>query len=223
MEFLREILGDELYAQFAERVNAHNGDEANKEKQIKIANLAGGEYVGKGKYDALNELLAGKQTELDTANGLIDDLKKTSKGNEEMQGKITAYEGQVQQLQQQLQETKIKSALKVALLSEKVQDVDYLSYKVNEKLRADGKTLELDENENIKGWNEILGGLKTQFPAQFESSNGTRKVLGDNRLPTGDDGPMTVTKEQFLKMGYNDRLKLKQENEQLFKQLTNRN
>lgn len=219
MEFLREILGDELYAQFSERINAHNGDEANKEKQIKIANLAGGEYVGKGKYDALNETLTGKQTELDAANVLIDNLQKASKGNDEMQGQITAYKGQVEQLQQQLQETKIKSALKVALLSEKVQDVDYLSYKVNEKLREDGKTLELDENENIKGWNDILGGLKTKFPAQFESGSGMRKVLGDNRLPTGDDGHATVTKEQFSKMGYGSRVKLRQSDPELYDQM----
>ena len=57
MEFLKEILGEELYKQFEEKINAHNGDEANKDKQIKLANLSSGEYVGKGKYDALDELL----------------------------------------------------------------------------------------------------------------------------------------------------------------------
>ena len=88
MEFLKEILGEELYAQFAEKLNAYNGDAANKDKQIKLANLGGGEYVGKGKYDALQAMLDGKETELTTANGLIADLKKGTKGNEELQGKI---------------------------------------------------------------------------------------------------------------------------------------
>ena len=87
MEFLKEILGEELYAQFAEKLNAYNGDAANKDKQIKLANLGGGEYVGKGKYDALQAMLDGKETELTTANGLIADLKKGTKGNEELQGK----------------------------------------------------------------------------------------------------------------------------------------
>ena len=56
----------------------------------------------------------------------------------------------------------------------------------------------------------------------FESAstgNDGFQVLGNNKLPTGDGGNVTVTKEQFLNMGYNDRLKLKQENEQLYKQL----
>lgn len=34
MEFLKAILGDELYAQLAEKLNAHNGDEANKDRFV---------------------------------------------------------------------------------------------------------------------------------------------------------------------------------------------
>lgn len=184
MEFLKSILGDDLYKQLEEKLNAHNGAEANKENQIKLANLGGGEYVGKGKYDALSEQLTGKQTELDTANQLIAELKKSTKGNEELQGKISGYETQVAELQKQLDETKMKAALKVALLSEKALDVDYLTYKINEKLKEQGKSLELDENENIKGWNDMLSGLKTQFPAQFETGKG--KGIDPNPLPAGE-------------------------------------
>ncbi len=125
MDFLKEILGEELFAQIAEKINAHNGDEANKDKQIKLGNLGTGEYVSKAKHDALQALLTGKETELSTANGLIAELKKGTKGNEDFQTKITGYETQVAELQKQLVETKIKSALKVALLSEKALDIDY--------------------------------------------------------------------------------------------------
>ncbi len=115
MEFLKEVLGEDLFKQFETALNAHNGNESNKDKQIKLANLSSGEYVGKGKYDALQTLLDGKTTELDTANGLIAELKKGTKGNEELQSKISGYETQVADLQKQLAETKLKSAIKVAL------------------------------------------------------------------------------------------------------------
>lgn len=209
MEFLKEILGEVLFNQFAEKLNAYNGNEANRDKQIKLANLASGEYVGKGKYDALNELLAGKQTELDTANGLITELKKGTKGNEDLQGKITAYEGQVQQLQEQLQETKIKSAIKVALLGAKVLDVDYLTFKLNEKLKEKNETLELDENENIKGWDEKLEGLKAQFPTQFETS--AAKKIEANKLPENNEDKK-MTRGDILKMPYSERAKFQSEN-----------
>lgn len=168
MEFLKEILGEELYNQFAEKINAYNGIEENKEKQIKIGNLGSGDYVSKLKYDDLDALLRGKTTELDTANKLIEDLKKSNKGDTELQGKVTAYETQVKQLQEQLQEEKISNAIKVALLSANASDLDYMTFKLKEK----GETFELDENGNVKGIEGIIDGLKKQFPTQFTTGSG---------------------------------------------------
>ena len=220
MEFLKELLGEELYTQIETKINEHNGNEANKDKQIKIGNLGSGEYVGKGKYDALQDLVNGKETELKSANDLIAELKKGTKGNEELQNKIGDYDAKVAELQKQLQETKIKSALKVALLSENVVDVDYLTFKLNEKLKEKGEALELDENENIKGWEDKLSGLKTQFPTMFSATGAdSYKVFIDNRLPGNDEGN-ALTREQFEKMGYQSRLKLKNEQPDIYAQMT---
>ena len=221
MEFLRAIIGDELFSQVKTAVDEYNGKEENKDKQIKLGNLGTGEYVGKGKYDALQELINGKDTELKSANDLIAQLKKDTKGNEELQGKITAYEGQVAELQAELAETKMKSAIKVALLSAKATDVDYLTFKLNESLKEKGETLELDENDNIKGWDSRLETLKTTFPTMFsagDGGNGEFKPLEGGKLPNPNQNN-TVTKEQFNAMTYDERVKLKQENEQLYKQL----
>jgi len=205
MEFLKEILGEELFAQVAEKINAHNGNEANKDNQIKIGNLGKGEYVASGKYNALQDTLAGKDAEIANANNLIAELKKESKGNAEMQQKFADYEAENAKLQQELQDTKLKSAIKVALLSEKAVDVDYLTFKLNEKLKEKGETLELDENDNIKGWEDRLSGLKTQFPTMFEGKGKDGyQVLGDNRLPEGDGERNTEPSSlaEALKMQY---------------------
>ncbi len=199
MEWLKEILGDALYAQFEQALNAYNGSEANKDKQVKLANLSSGEYVGKGKYDALQALLDGKTTELDTANGVIAELKKGTKGNEELQGKITNYENTVAQLQSELEKTKLDNAIQLALRDAKAVDPDYLAYKLREKYKPEELTL--DENGKVKGMDEKLSGLKTQFPAQFEAS-GQKKIL-ENRLQDGDHGdPEPKSLADALKMAY---------------------
>ncbi len=216
MEFLKEILGEDLYTKFEEKINEYNELDTNKEKQIKICNLNTGEYVAKSEYDSLGETLKSKEAELETANNLITDLKNSSNGNEDFQTKITGYETDIANLQEQLEETRLNSAVEVALLSAKASDVGYLMFKLTEK----GEKLELDENGNIKGWKDKLTGLKTQFPNMFESGNNDGyRVLGDNRLPGSDDLKVSATREEFLKMGYNERLKLKQENEELYKSL----
>ena len=222
MDFLKEILGEELFNQVAEKINAHNDNESNKDNQIKVGNLGKGEYVAQGKFAALQEALNGKDAELQSANDLISQLKKDTRGNADLQGKIGDYEAQVADLQAQLQDTKVKSAIKVALLSEKAVDVDYLTFKLHEKLQEKGETLELDENDNIKGWEDKLSGLKTQFPTMFESASADGyQVVGDNRLPDGDGERNSITKEQFEKIGYKSRVELRTNNPELYAELSN--
>lgn len=210
---LEELLGSELYAQVQAKLDAVNEKEPDKLKHVRYADLSEGEYVGKGKYDALQAKLDGQATELGKANNLIAQLKKDTKGNEELQGKITTYEGQVADLQKQLADTKMKSAVKVALLEAKASDIDYLTYKLNEKLKEKGETLELDDNENIKGWDAQLDGLKTQFPNMFEA--GQKKQIEPNKLPSGN-GSNGYTKSELLKKSYKERAELYEKDPEAF-------
>lgn len=219
---LEELLGAELYAQVQAKLDEVNGKEPDKLKHVRYADLSEGDYVAKGKYDALQVKYDGQTQELTSANELITQLKKGTKGNEELQGKISAYETQVTDLQNQLAETKMKAAIKVALLSEKAVDVDYLTFKLNEKLKEKGETLELDENDNIKGWSDKLSGLKTQFPNMFETSatGGDKKIIDPNKLPDGDDGK-TLTKSELLKKPYAERLQIYNENLEAYRAAMN--
>lgn len=146
------------------------------------------------------------------ATTLIEELKKGSKGNEQLQSKITAYETQVAELQAELEQTKIESAIKVALLSAKAVDVDYLTFKLKEK-----GEIKLDDQGNIKGIDDMLAGLKTQFPTQFESAS--QKKIDEHKLPDGDN-TKKISQEDFNKMGYQDRLKIYNENPELYAELS---
>lgn len=218
MEFLKAILGEELYNQFISKINEFNGDEANKDKQIKLANLTDGAYVSKDKYTSLETDLSGKDAELIKANKLIEELKKSTGKDEGLQQKITDYESEIETLKQENADLKTENALKFALVAAGAVDVDYLVFKAKEK-----GEVKLGDDGKIKGEDDLISGLKTQHPTMFEASgsnqqqNGNRRIL-ENNLPAGGKDK-TVTKEQFLKMGYNERMKLKQENPELFKQL----
>ena len=208
MEFLKKLLGDDLYSQLETKINEYNSTKTDKEKQIKLADIGSGNYVEKNEYEALNGQLNGKQTELETANALIEDLKKGNKSNDDLQSKISEFEEQVADLRTQLEETKLKSAVKVALMSENAVDVDYLTFKLNES----GETIELDENGNIKDWQDKISNLKTKFPKMFESGDsGGYKILGDNRLPNGG-GETVLTRNDILKKPYAERAALYSEN-----------
>lgn len=168
------------------------------------------------RYGKLKDEHTSKLTELEQANNLIGELKKSAKGNEDLEGKIKTYETEtIPQLQKQLEETKIKSAIKLSLLGEKAVDVDYLTYKLEEKLKENGETLQLDDNENIKGWSDKLASLKTQFPKMFKSSQS--KTVDPNKLPEPDNSNKGLTKADIFKMSYTDRAKYQSENPEEYK------
>ena len=218
MEFLKAFFGDKAitYDELVQAINAYNGDEKNKEKLIKMVNLTDGGYVSKDKYTNLETDLSGKTTELTKANNLIEELKESAGEDEETQQKIIAYETEIADLKKENAELKTENALKFALVAAGAVDVDYLVFKAKEK-----GEIKLGDDGKIKGEDDLITGLKTQHPAMFQVSNGNqqnnRKIL-ENNLPNGDNDK-TVTKEQFLKMGFNERMKLKEENPDLFKQL----
>ena len=62
-----------------------------------------------------------------------------------------------------------------------------------------------------------MKGLKTQFPVQFEASS--TKKIDEKKLDKPDD-KQTVTKDDFKKMGYQSRLKLFNENPELYNELS---
>ena len=151
--------------------------------------------------------------ERDEGKALIAELQKSNKGNEALQKQVADYEAKMAQIQAELEQTKLEAAIKVELLSSKALDVDYLTFKLKEK-----GELALDENGKVKGMEDKIAALKTQFPTQFESS-GKKNVL-ENKLPDDGDKGDAVTKEAFAKMGYQDRLKLFNEKPEAYAELT---
>lgn len=118
--------------------------------------------------------------QLEEANALIEKLKKGTSDNEELQGKITSYEETVTNLQKQLEQERLNASVKIALLSAGCKDVDYVTFKLKEK-----GDLFLDESGEIKGMDDKLAALKTQFPMQFESEKGDQVEV--KKLPSGED------------------------------------
>lgn len=162
-----------------------------------------------------HEALTTKDSE---SQKLIAELQKATKGQETVQAKITEYESTIQKLNDDLIQTKTESALKLGLIGAgaKASDVDYLIFKM---ANDPNWKAELDENGTIKGLDDKVKGMKTAYPSQFESS-GTKKI-DEKKLPETDPNKNgTITKEDFKRMGYDSRVKLKAENPELYKSLT---
>jgi hypothetical protein len=163
------------------------------------------------RYNKLKGDFDNQALQLGESTKLIEQLKAGTKDSEKLQGLITEHEGTIAQLQTELATAKLESAIKVALLNAKATDIEYMTFKLKEK-----GELELDENGQIKGIDDKIAGLKTQYPTQFENGTGNGMKIDANPLPQGNDPKQTMTKEEFNKLGYDSRVKLKQENPELY-------
>ena len=120
----------------------------------------------------------------------------------------------IAEMQAENNKIRVDNALERALLDAKVQDVDYVKYKLKEK-HVDG--FKLDDNGKIDGIGALLDEMKIQIPTQFEK---TEKKIEEKRLDKTDDSNGGITTEQFNKMDYHAKAKLFTENPEQYANLT---
>ena len=145
------------------------------------------------------------------------DLQSQIAQFEQLKAQLTsqAEEANKKIAEMQSENAKIKTdyALERALIEAKVQDVDYMKFKIKEK-HPDG--FKLDENGKIESINTVIDDLKVQFPNQFIK---TEKKIEEKKLEKSDDNNGGISSEQFSKMNYHERAKLFKENPEQYAEL----
>lgn len=143
----------------------------------------------------------GVNKQLTEAQALIEQLKKGTGDNEALQKKITEYETKVSELTAENEKLKVEGALKLALLDAgaKATDIDYLMFKAQNSDRE----IKLGDDGKVKGQEDLVAGLKTQFPSNFATVQ--NKQIQENKLEKGGGAggsaePKTLA--EALKMQY---------------------
>lgn len=208
MEFLKEILG-EGYGAFEKSVNDWNAKPENKEKQVRIANLETGEYVSKSKYDALDTARKGLETRLNTAE---TSLKKFSGIDpEELQGEITKLQGEMETqkttYETQIADMQFSSLLDAALSAAGARNVKSVKALLDVEALKQSK----DQTADIKA---AIEACQKENDYLF----GAREPINNSVGPTGAS-IIKMTKEEFRKLGYKERLELKQKNPEKYNEL----
>lgn len=161
MEFLKEILGEDLFNQVKNKVSSYN-EKADKDKRVSIANVNGDEYVTKAKYSQLETDLNNTKTSLSTAQTTIEDLKKSNGSNADLQQKVSDYETKIANLEATGKAEKAKMlkeiAIKDALYAEKAKHPELLISKF------DLSKIILDE----KG-EKVVSGIEDQMKSNKET------------------------------------------------------
>lgn len=195
MDFLKNLFGDKQlsYDELVKAVEAHNN--ADKDNQIKIANLAGGEYISKEKYDA-------KEKELAKANEQLTTLNDTVKG----------FDGEKKDL-----DKKIKELQKQYDTDTKTLKHDFAKQTAINKFFSDHKSkhegllrkefdldkLSIDDNGNVLGLEDQGKTILESYADLFEASLTGITPVNPEGAGTPPKDPSKMTYEEFAALEEN--------------------
>ena len=166
MEFLKEILGEELYAQVAAKLEGN--------KDVKLANLASGDYVSKAKYESDMQAKETRIQELTQSVKDFDgvDVKQLQKDVNDWK---TKYD-------HDLEETKRDSAIRLAIAKSGT-----LSEKALMGL-LDKDKIKLDKDGNLTGLDEQIEAIKKEDSFLFKTAEPEKPNKGVDVKLDGDHG-----------------------------------
>ena len=182
----------------------------------KIVEDYGKNYVSKAQFNATNEEKKAAKTELAQIKTELDGLKDKAKGNEELSKQIEELkkqsEAREQEYAQKVKNMEIDGIVDRALLTAKAKSVKA----VRALLDLNGAEV---EDGKIKGLDKQIEKLVTEAGYLFGDDKPNVKGAtpgnpGSNK-PTGG-----VTKEQFNKMSYSERVQLYNDDKEAYDRLT---
>ena len=162
----------------------------------------------KARVDDLTEQLNVKETTISEKNNKIAELEKV-----DVEAIKTAeYERGKTDGSKEIEVFKKQNALDKALSKYKAKDTSILSKMLDmEKVKYN------DKFEIVEGLEEQINSIKESHDYLFNSDKTLPTFSGDIKQP----GSNQITKEVFNKMGYKERVKLYNENKELYDQLKN--
>lgn len=174
---LKELLGEDLFNQVAEKAGEH-----------KIAVVSDGSYIPKAKFDEKLQEVKEYKKQIEERDQQLEDLGEKAKGHEDLTKRIEELTAQnektKQEYEQKIQQQAFDHALGNALSGAKVKNPKAV------KALLDMDTIKLD-GDTLKGLDEQLNQLKESDSYLFESeeSNTPKPVFSQGqhqKQPQGD-------------------------------------
>ena len=187
-EFLKPVLGDELFTQFSEKMNNAQG--------ITLANVADGSYIPKTKFDEVN-------TKLRTANNTITTLKDQLETAQGQSGDAEGLRQQISTLKGDIasRDATIASIQKKHRVMEDLRDMGCRNPKVVMSLLDLEKISEKDDK--LEGLTEQTDALRKSDGYLFTNVPGSNGgFAGKPGAGSEDDGNINAAMNTALRSAF---------------------
>ncbi len=194
------------------------GEAVTDENFAKFNEELGKRFVAKADYNAKLKEIEGLNGQIAQRDEQLKTLQDNAGSNKELQDQIKQLQednkAAEKDFQKQLTEVRMNAAIDNALLKANAIDTELV------KVKLDKGRITMKEDGSVEGLSEQLDSVKKDFGFLFKGErpvhiNGARPADG-----SGSAGNAAVTKEEYQKMTYTERLKLKTEQPEVYSELT---
>lgn len=169
-DFLKPVLGDELYSQFDEKMAAAEG--------IVLANVHDGSFIPKAKFDEVNNSNKGYRTQIDDLNARLNTLSENAKDNEALRGEITQLRQSIADKDKERDALRREYQIRDVARTFKARNVDVVM-----KMIDNSKITE--NNGQLYGVNEQFEAIKKSDPYLFDDDQPASGGIDPHQEPNG--------------------------------------
>lgn len=175
------------------------------------------DFIPKSRFDEVNEARKNAESLVAERDKQIEGLKVSAGSTDELKKQIEKMQAEnkalVEAKDNEIKKIKINNAVNTALMGAGAKNVKAALALLNME------NAELMEDGSVKGLNEQIEALKTADDSKFLFADPKPVITGTNPV-TGNEDPKSVTKEQFARMGYKERVELYNNNKPLYDELS---
>lgn len=183
-DFLQPVLGDDLFAQFTEKMNEAKG--------ITLVNTADGSYVPKAKLDEERTVSKGYKTQIDELNGKLTQLQEAANGSEALKTQITQLQSDIAAKDAAMKQQQLQYAIKDAARAAKAKNPDVV-------VRMIDLSKVTENNGQFYGLNEQFEALKTSDAYLFETEGDPAGGVDPHRDPDSNNKGANYNVNQMIR------------------------
>lgn len=184
LDFLKPVLGDDLFAQVSEKLQGAEG--------ITLVNTADGSYVPKAKLDEERTTSKTYKTQIDEMNVQLTQLQEAANGNDALKGQIAQLQNDIAAKDAAMQKQKLMYAVKDAVRGSKAKNPDVVIRMIDS-----GKITE--NNGQLYGLTEQIDALKKSDAYLFESEGDPNGGVDPHQDPNGQKPGPNYTMNEMIR------------------------
>lgn len=183
-DYLKPILGDDLFGQFAEKMNGAEG--------VNLANIADGNYIPKAKFDEQRNTSKNYKTQIEQLNSKLTALQEAANGNEALKGQIAQLQQDIASRDAAMKQRQLEFAIKNAVRDSKARNADVVAKMIDASKIT-------QNNGSIYGLDQQIKALKQSDAYLFEEEYGSNGGVDPHQNPDGGKPTLNATLNDLIR------------------------